>query len=128
MKQLDVEQALRRALRPVDPGADFCDRVSARLAAPAPANNADAADPNTSQGRLWPSRFRQTFGRRPRWLPVAMAAAVMGAVGLAHWVQQQHQRQRSMEARAQLLQGLRIASNYLADARAAVIREEEFEP
>ncbi|HEX4025432.1 MAG TPA: hypothetical protein VHX52_12155 [Steroidobacteraceae bacterium] len=114
-RQRELEQALRRALRPADPGEDFADRVVARLDASA-AQAAPAAMPVVRQSR----------GRSAaRWLPMALAACAIAAVGLGHWRHEALQRQRGLQARAQLLQALRIASANVNAVRAAVIDEEQ---
>jgi hypothetical protein len=91
----ELEQALRRALRPVDPGEDFSHGVLGRL----------AVDPVLRVTRR-PRR------RAPgRWgLAGLLAACVIAGVGVAHWRQAGSQRQRGLQARAQLLEALNIAS------------------
>lgn len=114
MNEQELEQALRAALRPADPGDDFADVVLARLRMP---------------GRLHtPARH---YLRMPlhRWgLTAVLAACVIAAVGLVRWRQQTVQWQRGLAARAQLLQALNIASANVNAVRAVVIREEEARP
>jgi hypothetical protein len=94
----DLERLLRRALRPVSPDEDFSARVLARL---------------TVSGVDHRGRPRSTHRL---WLPAALAASLLCAFGAAQW----HQRQRSLELHAQLVQALGITGDCLGDARAAV--------
>ena len=112
MSEHDLEQALRRALRPADPGEGFTDQVLARL------DSSVAATP------VRPVRHPRGSAR-PRWLPVALAAALVAAVGITYWQEQRHDRQRGMQAREQVLQALSIASANLNAARGAVLRVED---
>jgi hypothetical protein len=60
-----------------------------------------------------------------RWAaPAALAACAMVAVGL-QWRHDAVERQRGVEARAQLLEALSIAGAQVNSARAAVLREEQ---
>jgi len=95
-KQTDLERDLRRALRPRDPGPQFTAQVSARLARRPRANR------------------RQLI---VRWAPVALAASVLAALLIIRSDEQALDAQRGLEARAQTLQALRIASENLASAR-----------
>ena len=106
----ELEQALRRALRPVDPGEQFAARVAARLAGGA-----------TAGGRL-PGQGRQRA--LARWGPMALAACAMAAVGVLRWHHEVLERQRGLEARAQLLQALSIVSANIDTVRAEVFRAE----
>ena len=106
----ELEQALRRALRPVDPGEQFGARVAARL-----------ADGAAAQGRLAGHRWRRVPAR---WAPVALAACAIAAVGLLRWHHQVLERQRGLAARAQLLQALSIVSANIDTVRAEVFRAE----
>jgi hypothetical protein len=117
VNEQELEQALRRALRPADPGDDFCDRVIARVEASA------AKRPEVVSGVLAPRRSARDMAAR--WGSVALAACVIAGVGLAHWRQQALERQRGLEARAELLQALSITSANLSVVRDAVAREEE---
>lgn len=117
MNEQELEQALRRALRAADPGEDFCDRVVARV-------EASAAKRTEVTSRALAVR-RLPRGVGARWGSVALAACVIAGVGLAHWRQEALERQRGLEARAQLLQALSITSANLNVVRDAVAREEE---
>jgi hypothetical protein len=110
MTEQELEQALRRALRPVDPGEQFGARVAARLAGEAGVG-----------GRV-PGRQRM---RTTRWAPLALAACAMAAVGVLRWHHQAFERQRALEARAQLLQALSIIGANIDTVRVAVSRTEQ---
>ena len=94
----DLEQDLRRALRPLDPGPEFAARVVAALAH---------------------SRARSAARRRmlQRWAPVALAASIIAAVLIVRSDQQQLDARRGELAREQTIQALRIASRNLDSAR-----------
>jgi hypothetical protein len=89
----DVEQRLRAALRPVDPGAGFVGGVMARIAAE----------------RLRSARPPRT---RAGWLTFALAASIVLALLVAHQ-QQARRTQQGLEARRQLIQALRVAGDKL---------------
>lgn len=96
----EFDQALHRALRRSGPGADFSDRVAAQL----------------DSGR------HRAF--RSRWLPAALAACIIAAVGIVQIRQHALVTARANQARAQLLLALSIASDNVNLVRAAVAREE----
>ena len=94
----DLEERLREALRPADPGEDFTTRVLARVAA---GEHGEAAGRSAAR----PAWRRLTWGRLA--LAASLAAAVLIGIG---W------RQRELEgraARAQLIQALRVTSQKL---------------
>ena len=103
MSEHELEQRLRSAMRPVDPGADFSERVLARIEASTP-----------------PVR-RPT---RARWGSFALAACVIAGIGLMHW-RHEVQQQRGLRASEQLLQAMNIVSEQLSDVRAIVSRQQE---
>jgi hypothetical protein len=109
----DFEQALRRALRREDPGEDFAGRVIARLD-----SSARASAPVT---RL---HARGSRVLRSRWMPAALAACLIAAVGVFQLRQHSLDAERANQARAQLLQALSIASHNVNIVRAAIAREE----
>jgi len=109
MTEQELERALRKALPPLHPDPSLTDRIVSQI----DSNPAQPADPRVANAPR-------------RWLPAAMAAAALIAFGFAHWTQQQHQRQ--LQVRAQLLQGLTIASASLRDVRSAVLQSEDFAP
>jgi hypothetical protein len=88
----ELEEQLRRTLRPVDPGEDFTARVLAQIS-PKPRN----------VHRRW---------RRAAWIPAALAASVLLVVaGVYEW--QQRQKEAGLAARAQVLEALRVTSEKL---------------
>jgi hypothetical protein len=88
----DLEQQLRDALKPRDPGDDFTAQVMARIAA---GQAQGAATPRRSRGLLWPA---------------ALAASILLAfVGLQQLLEQRRQ-ERAMAALSQLEQALEITS------------------
>jgi hypothetical protein len=114
MTEQELEQALRRALRPVDPGEQFGARVAARLAG-------EAGDAGGRAGGQLPARQRTLT----RWAPLALAACAITAVGVVRWHHQAFERQRALEARAQLLQALSIIGMNIDTVRVAVLRAEQ---
>ena len=104
----EIEDKLRRALRPVDPDEGFADRVMARV----------RTEPAV------PSRWRQN---RLRNIGAALAAsAVLGAV-LIHTWQNQRER-RGLEARQQLIEALRVTGEKLDIAYRGVNGESQPAP
>jgi hypothetical protein len=88
----ELEEQLRRALRPVDPGEAFTARVLAQI----------SPNPRNVRGR-W---------RRAAWIPAALAASVLLVVaGVYEW--QQRQKEAGLAARAQVLEALRVTSQKL---------------
>lgn len=98
----DLEQSLRAALRPADPGADFPAGVLARL----------AAEPART---LRPSRSLATAS----WLTFALAASVVLGLFIAH-ERQVRRTEQGLEARRQLIQALRVTGEKLELASRAV--------
>jgi hypothetical protein len=99
----DLDDPLRKALRPVDPEKGFADRVLARIEA-TPA----------ARSRWLPQRFRA-------W-PVALAAsAVLGAVLIHVW--QVDRERRGLEARRQLIEALHVTGEKLDLVYRSVKRE-----
>lgn len=109
----EFEQALRRALRPQDPGEDFAARVMAGL---------------DSSGRPPAPVARLHAIHRPllrsRWLPAALAACIVAGLALVQIRQHALDAERANQARAQLLQALSIASDNINIVRTAIAREE----
>ncbi len=108
----EFENALRRALRPRDPGEDFCARVVSQI--------------DSSAMPLRPARIASIRRRafRSPWLPVALAASLIAAIGLIQMRQDAVDTARANQARTELLQALTIASRNINIVRAAVAREE----
>jgi len=101
----DLEQALRRALRPLDPGREFATRVVAAL---------DSSAPPVAHKR------RVAIAR---WVPIALAASVLAGIGIHRWQRMQIDEQRGLEARTQTLQALQIASQNLDAVHRMVIQK-----
>ncbi|MGH8318804.1 MAG: hypothetical protein ACREUL_12605 [Steroidobacteraceae bacterium] len=108
----EFEQALRRALRRESPGEDFAGRVVSQL------------DSSTREPPRVVRLQRRSRLLHSRWLPAALAACVIAAVGLFQLRQHSLEAERANQARAQLLQALSIASDNVNIVRAAVTREE----
>lgn len=98
----DMEQKLKAALRPVDPGAGFAAGVLARI----------AAEPVRAPR---PPRARAVAS----WLSLALAASVVLGLFVAH-EQQVQRRQQGLEARRQLIEALRVTGEKLQLASRAV--------
>lgn len=125
MTDQDLEQALRGALRPRDPPSELIEQVMARIGPSAqqwPAELSAAAAASAARAT--------SKGARParHWLPAAAAAAALAALGATQWARLQHQHQHQLQVRAQLLQGLTIASASLREARDAVLQSEDSAP
>jgi hypothetical protein len=91
----DLEDELRQALRPVDPTAEFSERLLATVLA----------------GRGSASR-----PQRARLRPWAAAAGVVLALGVSWGTYQHQRREKAMQAHAQLLQALAITGRSLDHA------------
>jgi len=101
----DLEDQLGKALRPVNPGEGFAERVMSRI----------ESTPGTRPPRRGlPQRFRG-------W-PAALAASVVLVAGLFHAWQVDRER-RGLEARRQLLEALHITGEKLDVAYRSVRRE-----
>lgn len=110
----EFEEALRRALRREEPGENFAGRIISRL------DSGELAQARVA--RLEPSRSRML---RYRWLPAALAACLIAAIGLFQLRQHTLDAERAEQARTQLLQALSIASDNVNIVRTAVAREED---
>jgi hypothetical protein len=111
----DIENQLRRALRPVDPSAGFAERVMRAL----PASTPRAAPVVVLRPAARPNLWRRLS------TPAALAASLVVAVLLGQQAgrQQVEREQRAgLAARAELLQALRITSKKLDLAYQAVNR------
>jgi hypothetical protein len=109
----DLEKTLHRSLRPQHPSGDFSARVLARL---------DATGAPSAAVIPLGSRRRRAF--RSPWLPAALAACIVAGIGIVQMRQHAIDAARANQARAQLLEALRIASANVNVVRAAVAREE----
>lgn len=93
----DLEQDLRQALRPVDPPPEFINKLLAKIG----------------------TERRGTASNRRPWLrQMAVAASVVLALGLGWRTYQQ--RERALQAHAELLKALTITSRSLDHAYQAV--------
>jgi hypothetical protein len=95
----DLEQDLRRALKPVDPTPEFTARLMAGLAT---------------------ERRASTATLRPWRRQMAAAASVLLVLGLSWGAYQHQQRERGLQAHAELLKALAITSRSLDHAYQAV--------
>ncbi|HEY6516646.1 MAG TPA: hypothetical protein VIY50_10915 [Steroidobacteraceae bacterium] len=102
----EFEKALQRALRHQGLGEDFSNRVIAQLDS--------AAAPTPMRRRVL----------RSRWLPAALAACIIAAIGLVQLRQRALDAERATQARTQLMQALSIASDNINIVRTAVARAE----
>jgi negative regulator of sigma E activity len=87
----DLDNTLRKALRPIDPGEQFTARVLARV----------AAEPRRS--RRW---------QRVVWLPAALAAGLVLVLVAVH-VWHVRQEEAGLAARDQVMEALRVTSEKL---------------
>lgn len=105
-----LENELRRALRPEDPGDEFTRRVMARLRTQA----------TTPQPR------RAQPGRLVRWLPAALAASLLVAIMVKHERTEERLVEDGLRAREQLLLALRMTSQKL-DLAYTVVHDDRHE-
>jgi hypothetical protein len=102
----DIERELRAALRPVDPGERFAERVLARI----------AHDPTHSTRA---PRLRRPAAASYRWWGAGLAAMVVLAVVAVHDIHVRRMEQ-GIEARRQLLEALRLTNEKLDIAYRAI--------
>jgi negative regulator of sigma E activity len=123
-KQVDLERALRQAVRPVEPRAGFEERVMRALEA--------SHEPATGTRRLeprahWIARLAEYLGRPWRHRPLgalASATAVVALVAAGGLSYREHvQALRAKETRGEVLQALRIANEKLDTAFRLVAEE-----
>ena len=97
----DLENQLRNALRPVDPGEGFTARVLARVAEePQRDGNAVVEGPIARRRSLLV------------WLPAAVAASLVAVVAVTH-VWRTRQEEAGLAARDQVMEALRVTSDKL---------------
>jgi hypothetical protein len=108
-----LEDELRRALRPADPGDDFTRSVMARI------TRAAAAAPI--------ARRIPVSHRVAQWLPAALAASLLAAIIVNHEHVEERTVQEGLRAREQLLQALRVTSEKL-DLAYDVVHDTSSEP
>jgi hypothetical protein len=99
----NLDDELRGALRPVDPGEEFAQRVLSRIA-------------HDSIGSRRPARARY------QWLPAALAASVVLGFLISHDWRMRHE-QQGLEARKELLEALRVTGAKL-DLAYRVVNDE----
>ena len=119
MSEHELEQRLRSAMRPVDPGEDFCERVLARIEA-----SALEREPAGAEVPIVRSTPRVRRHSLAQWGSLSLAACVIAGIGLMHW-RHEVQQQRGLRASEQLLQAMNIVSAQLNDVRASVSRQQE---
>lgn len=110
----DIENRLRRALRPIDPPEGFAERLMAALPAPRP---------RASVTPLRPVAPRRESCWRRFGTPTALAASLLVAVFAGqHLAEQRAEReyQAGLEASRELMQALRLTSEKLDAAYRAV--------
>ena len=107
----DLERALGRALKSVDPAQGFADRVLQRAAA--------NGTPERREHRTQWTQWSTSLGWAPvRW---AVAAALVAAAGGGFWYRAEEQRRaQGEEARRQVLLSLGIAGNKLRSVQMQV--------
>ena len=99
----DLEEQLRKALRPVDPDEGFAERVMRRM-------ESERTPPRRSQVK------------RLQWWPVAIAASLILSWVVVHdW--QARREQQGLEARRQLIEALRLTGEKL-DIAYQVVNED----
>lgn len=110
----DLDQELRHALRPVDPGDEFTRAVMGRIAAH-----------KVTDIRRPSSRSRFTSRTLP-WAPAAIAASLLVAIVMTHQHRQQEENiAQGQRAREELLQALRVTSKKLDIAYQVVHNESD---
>lgn len=116
---MSLEDDLRRAVRPVDPGPEFTARVLAAVEAETHGTRPGGDGRSGLAGRSAAPAFRRQWARRS-WMWPALAASLIGAVAGARWFEVRRETERGLEARTQLMQALRVTSEKLAVARAVI--------
>jgi negative regulator of sigma E activity len=122
---MSIDDELRRALKPVDPGPEFTSRVLAAVQAEDRESGADAvramspAGWTASRPMSVASTSRGSWARRS-WLWPAVAASLVGAVVGARWFEDRRETERGLQARTQVMQALRLTSNKLNVAREVI--------
>jgi hypothetical protein len=103
----DLEESLRAALRPVDPGEKFTAGVMARI-----------ADESTRA-----LRAPRPYATALRWTSVALVVSLVMGILIARELRLRHT-QRGLEARAELLEALKLTGEKL-DIAYRVVNDEE---
>ena len=103
----DLEQQLRRLMRPVDPPGGFSAKVMAGLAR---GRQPQAPSPVAGARAPW-------MRRRRIWLPDAAVAAFAAVlIGAGLWSEERALEVRAREARIEVFQALRVSSQALNTA------------
>jgi hypothetical protein len=97
-----LDQRLREALRAADPGEPFVRRVMARI----------GREKAETQILAKPGSARRSWPRRMAWISTALAASLLLAL-IGHQWQQDREQAEGLEARARLLEALRLTSEKL---------------
>lgn len=123
-KQVDLERALRQALRPIEPRAGFEERVMRDLdASHDVATGAHRLEPRTH----WLAPLAEYVGRllqRPPLWALSSATALLALVAAGGLAYREHvQAVRAEETRGQVLEALRIANEKLDTAFRLVAEE-----
>ncbi len=108
----DVEDRLRRAMRPIDPPEGFAERVMRALPAREPPATVSvlATVPRASRAGAW-RRFSA---------PAALAASLVVAVLVGKQIALKHEEREGLAASRELMQALRVTSQKLDVAYQAV--------
>jgi hypothetical protein len=126
-----LESQLRDALRAVAPSEAFTEALLARLASErsrelgreprseqAPAR---AGSPNDARAASGAGRVTGRTGRYSGWwLSASLAASVLVAVGAAQHLKAEHERERGLEAKREVIEALRVTNQKLDLAYQAV--------
>ena len=102
----DIESQLKAALRPVAPREQFSERLIAQVM---------MANPQIKPRRLATARNPLAW-----WLSASLAASVLLGVGVHQHLQERRIQQSGLEARREVLRALRMTSQKLDLAYAAV--------
>jgi hypothetical protein len=108
----NLDDELRRALRPVDPGDEFTRALMARVSAQ---KVTEIRRPTRSplHARVLP------------WAPAALAASLLIAIFVTHEHHQRHDVEEGLRARQELLEALRVTSEKLDIAYQVVHNESD---
>jgi len=114
---MSLDDELRVALKPVDPGPEFTARVLAAVETEQQRSAGVSPGPATS-----PSGGRRVARPWRPWLWPALAASLVGALVGARWAEERREAERGEQARVQVMQALRLTSSKLNTARAVIDR------
>jgi hypothetical protein len=97
----DLESRLRAALRPVAPREEFTRNLIARVIADKGREaNAHGTRRRSTNATAW-------------WLSASMAASLLIAAGVEHYLQERREAERGLEARREVIEALRMTSQKL---------------